>query len=79
MAAAAHRADIVALGFTGCMNPNQVVEGLQELRGKLPGHLQVWAGGGAPVLHRRRVEGVTPLASLEQISGEIRQWRAANA
>jgi DNA-binding transcriptional MerR regulator/methylmalonyl-CoA mutase cobalamin-binding subunit len=79
MAAAAHRADIVALGFTGCMNPNQVVEGLQELRGKLPGQLQVWAGGGAPVLHRRRVDGVTPLASLEQISGEIRQWRAANA
>jgi hypothetical protein len=30
------------------------------------------------VLHRRRVDGVTPLASLEQIAGEVRQWRAAN-
>jgi MerR family transcriptional regulator, light-induced transcriptional regulator len=79
MAASAFRADIVALGFTGCMSPNLVVEGLQELRGKLPPPVQVWAGGGAPVLHRRRVEGVTPLASLDQITGEVRQWRAANA
>lgn len=79
MAAGAHRADIVALGFTGCMNPNQVVEGLQELRGKLPPPAQVWVGGGAPVLHRRRVDGVLPLASLEQLGDEIRLWRAANA
>jgi MerR family transcriptional regulator, light-induced transcriptional regulator len=78
MAATAHRADIVALGFTGCMNPNQVVDSLQELRAKLPPRVRVWAGGGAPVLHRRRVDGVTPLASLEQIAGEVRQWRAAN-
>jgi DNA-binding transcriptional MerR regulator/methylmalonyl-CoA mutase cobalamin-binding subunit len=79
MAAGAHRVDIVALGFTGCMNPNQVVDGLQELRGKLPARLQVWAGGGAPVLQRRRVDGVTPLESLDQIVSGIRQWRAANA
>jgi MerR family transcriptional regulator, light-induced transcriptional regulator len=79
MAAGAHRANAVALGFTGCMNPNQVVDSLQELRGKLPMPVRIWAGGSAPVLHRRRVEGVTPLASLEQITSEIRQWRAANA
>jgi DNA-binding transcriptional MerR regulator len=79
MAASAHRANAVALGFTGCMNPNQVVDGLQELRGKLPMPVRIWAGGSAPVLHRRRVEGVTPLASLDQITSEIRQWRAANA
>ena len=79
MAATAHRADIVALGFTGCMNPNQVVDGLQELRGKLSPQQQVWAGGGAPVLHRRRIDGVMPLSSLDQITGEVRQWRAANA
>jgi MerR family transcriptional regulator, light-induced transcriptional regulator len=79
MAASAFRADIVALGFTGCMSPNLVVEGLQELRDKLPPPVQVWAGGGAPVLHRRRVDGVKPLASLDQITGEVRQWRAATA
>ena len=79
LAANAHRADIVALGFTGCMNPNQVVDGLLELRGKLPPAVQVWAGGGAPVLHRRRVNGVMPLTTLEQIAGELRQWRALRA
>jgi MerR family transcriptional regulator, light-induced transcriptional regulator len=79
MAAAAHRADIVALSFTGCMTPNQVVDGLQELRSKLPPLPEVWAGGAAPVLHRRRVDGVLPLASLEQIGGEIRRWRSARA
>ncbi len=78
LAAKACRADIVALGFTGCMNPNQVVDALSELRAKLPPPTQVWAGGGAPVLHRRRVEGVLPLASLEAIPAELRRWRASS-
>jgi MerR family transcriptional regulator, light-induced transcriptional regulator len=75
LAVTAYRADVVALGFTGCMNPNQVVDSLQELRTKLPPAVQVWAGGGAPVLHRRRIEGVDPLASLDQIPAELRRWR----
>jgi hypothetical protein len=79
LAAAAYRADIVALGFTGCMNPNQVVEGLSDLRAKLPPAVQVWAGGSAPVLHRRRVDGVLPLATLEQIPAELKRRRGAGA
>jgi DNA-binding transcriptional MerR regulator/methanogenic corrinoid protein MtbC1 len=77
LAATACRADIVALGFTGCMNPNQVVDGLSELRAKLPPAVQLWVGGGAPVLHRRRVQGVQPMASLDAISGELQRWRAS--
>ncbi len=77
LAVTAYRVDVVALGFTGCMNPNQVVESLQELRGKLPPAVHVWAGGSAPVLHRRRVDGVDPIASLEQIPAELRRWRLA--
>jgi MerR family transcriptional regulator, light-induced transcriptional regulator len=77
LAVAAYRVDIVALGFTGCMNPNQVVDSLQELRSKLPPAVMVWAGGGAPVLHRRRVEGVDPLVSLAQVPAELRRWRLA--
>ena len=73
LASAAHRADIVALGFTGCMNPNQIVEGLQELRAKLPSGVRLWAGGSAPVLQRRRIDGVTPLASLDEIALELRR------
>ena len=77
LAAAAQRSDIVALSFTGCMNPNQVVEGLTELRSKLPATVRLWAGGSAPVLHRRRVDGVLPLATLETLAGEMQRWRAA--
>lgn len=77
LAAGAHRSDIIALGFTGCMNPNQVVDGLVELRAKLPPAQQIWAGGSAPVLHRRRVEGVSPLASLDAITSELTRWRSS--
>jgi len=77
LAAAAHRADIVALSFTGCMNPNQVVDSLAELRLKLPPAVKVWAGGSAPVLHRRRVAGVEAMASLETLPAELRRWRSA--
>lgn len=77
LAAKAHRAHIVALSFTGCMNPNQVVDGLTELRTKLPSAVEVWAGGSAPVLHRRRVDGVLPLGSLDLIAAEVERWRAS--
>jgi MerR family transcriptional regulator, light-induced transcriptional regulator len=75
LAAGAHRADIVALGFTGCMNPNQVVEGLSELRSKLPRQMEIWAGGTAPVLHRRTVEGVVPISTLAAVQPEVQRWR----
>jgi MerR family transcriptional regulator, light-induced transcriptional regulator len=78
LAAKAHESDIVALSFTGCMNPNQVVDGLQELRGKLPATTSVWAGGSAPVLHRRRVAGVLPIASFDQMAPELQRWRTAS-
>jgi len=79
LAATAHRSDIVALSFTGCMNPNQVVDGLSELRAKLPAGVRVWAGGTAPVLHRRRVEGVLPVAALDAVPGELQRWRTATS
>jgi methanogenic corrinoid protein MtbC1 len=77
-AAGAHRADIVALSFSGCMNPNQVVDGLAELRAKLSPATAIWAGGTAPVLHRRRIDGVQPFRSLDGIGADLRRWRAAH-
>lgn len=74
-AAQAYRADIVALSFTGCLNPNQVVDGLAELASKLPRGVQVWAGGAAPVLHRRGVPGVLALATLDALGTHLRAWR----
>lgn len=79
LAARAFGADIVALSFTGCMNPNQVVDGLAELRAKLPPATALWAGGSAPVLVRRVVPGVLALPSLQEMAAELRRWRAAAA
>ncbi len=75
-AATAYRIDIVALSFTGCMNPNQVVDGLAELAAKLPAGVQVWAGGAAPVLHRRSVPGVLALSSFDELAPGLQRWRA---
>jgi methanogenic corrinoid protein MtbC1 len=79
LAATALRADIVALSFTSVMAPNAVAEDLAALRRHLPEPVEIWAGGSAPVLHRRRLDGVVPLASLAAIAGQVRRWRAARA
>jgi methanogenic corrinoid protein MtbC1 len=75
LAAAAQRADIVALSFSGCMNPNQIVDGLAELRAKLPAATELWAGGAAPALHRRPVPGVRAIATIDRVREELTAWR----
>ncbi len=75
LAAAAQRADIVALSFSGCMNPNQIVDGLAELRAKLPAAVELWAGGAAPALHRRPVSGVRAIATIDRVCEELAAWR----
>ena len=75
LGAAAYRSDIVALSFTGVMNPNQIVDGLTELRAKLPAAVQVWAGGSAPVLHRRGVPGVRAFATFDVLPAELQRMR----
>ena len=75
-AATAYRSDILALSFTGCTNPNQVMGGLSELATKLPPGVRVWAGGAAPVLHRRSVAGVLSLANFDELAPALQRWRA---
>ena len=74
LAAKALKIDIVALGFSGCMNPNQVVDGLGELRRKLAPEVAIWAGGSAPVLFRRPVPGVKSLSGLLAIHPAVQAW-----
>ncbi len=75
-AAGAYDSDIVALGFTGSVAPTTIVDGLRELRSKLRPQVEVWAGGAAPVLQRRRLDGVRPLPALDQVPGAVADWRA---
>lgn len=79
LAAAAQRVDIVALSFSGCMNPNQIVEGLAELRARLPARVEIWAGGAAPALHRRPLGGVLAIARIEQVHEALAAWRVRAA
>lgn len=76
LAAQAQRADVVALSFSGYLNPNQIVEGLAELRQKLPASIELWAGGAAPALHRRPVAGVRAVARVDQCREQLAGWRA---
>jgi methanogenic corrinoid protein MtbC1 len=79
LAATAHRADIVALSFTACQNPNQVIEGLVDLRSKMPRSVDIWAGGSCPILYRRAIEGVRTLTELHDVPVALGEWRQAHA
>jgi methanogenic corrinoid protein MtbC1 len=74
-AAAAYKADVVALSFSLNMNPNHVVDGLSELSLLLPSTVEVWAGGSAPVLRRRQMDRVVVLQDLVSISEAVKHWR----
>ena len=76
LAASSQRVDIVALSFSACMNANAVVDGLVELRSKLPSTTAIWAGGQCPILQRRPPGDVTVLQSLSDIHGALADWRA---
>jgi len=77
-AAAAHRAHVVALSFSTMMSAKAVVESLTELRSTLPPQVRLWAGGGAPVLRRRAIDGVVPITTLEAIPLQVQQLRHFN-
>lgn len=73
-AAKAFRCDVIGIGFSGCMSPNQVVDSLVELRRNAPSSVAIWAGGSAPVLFRRPVPGVKALADLSDIHAALKAW-----
>jgi methanogenic corrinoid protein MtbC1 len=75
LAARAYRSDIVALSFTACISPNQIIDSLTELRSKLPPDAALWAGGSAPALQRRGVPGVLALHALDDLAVALQRWR----
>lgn len=78
LASTAHRIDVVALSFSAVVNPNNVLESLNELRQKLPPETEIWAGGNCPILQRRPPAQVTLLGELTDIQPAIRRWREAH-
>jgi MerR family transcriptional regulator, light-induced transcriptional regulator len=78
-AAMAHNVEVVALSYTGCTNPNSVIDGLVELRSKLPPAIELWAGGSAPVLQRRAIDGLRVMPALQQVSQALAEWHQRHA
>lgn len=76
LASQAHATDIVALSFSAASNPNQAADSLAELRSRLPAEVEVWAGSPLAALHRRAVDGVLLISSLDAIGPEIERWKA---
>jgi len=75
-AAAAWRADIVALSVTGTMKRRLLLTSLEQLHSQLPAGVALWVGGAAPAIGRRPIEGVTRVASLAGIAEALASWRA---
>lgn len=76
MAAKARNVDVVALSFSASMNGRQLLEGVSDLRARLPEHVRLWAGGSCAVLHRRPPPSVLVL-DLPQLRNALAGWRAA--
>ncbi|MET0518780.1 MAG: MerR family transcriptional regulator [Burkholderiaceae bacterium] len=77
-AAAAQRADIVALSFSGYLATPTVLRALAQLRGLLPAATELWVGGSAAALRRRsRLDGLQHVTALSGIAPALARWRAA--
>jgi MerR family transcriptional regulator, light-induced transcriptional regulator len=77
-AAFAHRADVVALSFSGAFQTHAAVAGLKELRNQMPGSVAIWVGGRGMERVRRPIPGITLMRSLEEVIEALRAWREAH-
>lgn len=76
-AAAAHRADIVALSFSSAFPRRQIPGLLGELRAALPPATEVWAGGSG--VHRIAAPiGTHVVMTLQDAVAELVRWRGAH-
>jgi DNA-binding transcriptional MerR regulator len=77
-AASAHRADVVALSFSGAFQIHVASAGIKELRSALPHNVAIWVGGSGVERMRRPILGVTVMHSLEELPEALDTWREAN-
>ncbi|CAN5157870.1 HTH-type transcriptional repressor CarH [soil metagenome] len=80
-AAAAHRADIVALSFSGFLPVGVVQRGLASVRLSLPPSTELWAGGGGAELRPRsqKLAGLYCVSALTDVAAQVARWRRAQA
>ena len=74
-ATVAHKAHILALSFSGSFALRAAVDGLDTLRGELPPHVTIWAGGEMTRRIRKTLPGVVLVPDLASLIGALRSWR----
>ncbi len=75
-AAAAHRADVVALSFAASFSPAMAAQVLADLDELLPAHIEIWTGGATARAVRNPPVRARILASLNDIRPTLQSWRA---
>ena len=75
MAVQAHAADVLVLSFSPLLQTAQVLDALAELRGRLPGSIELWVGGSNPALRKRLPEGVRVAKALGDLALCVHDWR----
>lgn len=77
-AARAHRADVVALSFSGALSLRATMENIVQLKERLDGAAEIWAGGACAAQLTRQL-GHGSVLDLEGIPGAVSRWRASRA
>lgn len=70
----AMRIDVVALSCSPCVAASRLVGDLKRLRAMLPDSVEIWAGGSAPALRRRRLGAVRVFQRLEPVAEAVGEW-----
>jgi DNA-binding transcriptional MerR regulator/methylmalonyl-CoA mutase cobalamin-binding subunit len=74
------KADIVALSFTAHQRPQDITTGLDHLRSLLPIAVEIWIGGNAPMIHRRKFgHGIKSFRTAQDIIAQVQSWRDARS
>lgn len=74
-AAVALDVDVLALSYTGAAEPGRVADELAQLRQKLPGKVDLWAGGSSAILRRQTIDGLWVVPDLGQAARAAAAWR----
>lgn len=72
----AHRANILALSFSGAYPLRVAVEGLETLRAHLPAQVTIWAGGEMTRRVRKTIPGMVLIPELAATIPALRSWKA---
>ena len=76
-AAQVKQVDAVCLSFSTAYSPTLAAQGLRDLRQRLPGDTQLWAGGYGVKPIRKPIDGVCLVPEFQDLFDCLSDWRSA--